>query len=116
MTPGPWRWADWRAQFGTLEGSNRNVLESKLAHGDAPGPVVREREDEVFEVIRLDEPTVEDYDPDDVELIRRAPELRHELLSLVDEFAGVLGPERVRMLRDLAIAEPSARVDGEALR
>ena len=57
--PGPWRWADWSATFGTLE-QERNTLEH--SPGSRPFPAVAERDRETTRVLRLEDPL--EIDPD----------------------------------------------------
>lgn len=57
--PGPWRWADWTAMFGTLE-QERNTLEH--SPGSPPFPAVAERDRETTRVLRLEDPL--EIDPD----------------------------------------------------
>jgi hypothetical protein len=45
-TPGPWRWGDWRTDFGLLESEFRLTLEHNPTHGAAPDPVQRDRRDD----------------------------------------------------------------------
>jgi hypothetical protein len=40
-TPGPWRWGDWRTDFGLLESEFRLTLEHNPTHGAAPDQVAR---------------------------------------------------------------------------
>lgn len=53
-TPGPWRWGDWSANFGTLE-KERHVLEHAPSYGAFP--VVRQRDIDggAIEVLRLED-------------------------------------------------------------
>ena len=53
-TPGPWRWGDWSANFGTLE-QERHVLEHAPSYGAFP--VVRQRDIDggAIEVLRLED-------------------------------------------------------------
>ena len=49
-TPGPWRWGDWSATFGTPE-MERNALEHSPGHGPFPNP--ERRDIEAIGVLRL---------------------------------------------------------------
>ena len=52
-TPGPWRWGDWTAHFGTPE-EYRDTLEHSPEHG--PFPAIVRREAESTRVLSLQEP------------------------------------------------------------
>jgi hypothetical protein len=55
-TPGPWRWADWSAPFGTDEQPDRMlVLGRNLTQGDSAVPYIRQRTDGAHLVLRVDE-------------------------------------------------------------
>jgi hypothetical protein len=58
--PGPWRWGDWSARFGTPE-QERNTLEYSPDHGPFPAPA-RLRDEESRPVLRLEDSL--ECDPD----------------------------------------------------
>lgn len=72
-TPGPWRWGDWSSNFGTLE-QERNTLERAPGYGEFP--VIRQRDDEADEVLRLLDPLEiagDDYPANAAHIARHDP-------------------------------------------
>lgn len=99
-TIGPWRWADWSADYGRVEnGDIRRVLEYNPRHPGVLTPVMRCRDDDPLQILKIEDP--EDINPDDAELIRRAPELAEALHEMLDMFGGNMDQadyDRFRML------------------
>lgn len=104
-TPGPWRWGDWSAYFGTVECErSRSRLEYNPTHPGEPGAVVRYRGDAPQCVLQLDMDSNEEISDADRELVRRAPELRDALLEMLRDFGGNMDSGRYRELRALAFS------------
>lgn len=81
-TPGPWRWGDWRAEFGTEERPDlldRRTLERHPSAGDCV-PIVRRRDEPgVVQILTVSDP-MESFD--DAVFIMRS---RTYIDVLVDE-------------------------------
>lgn len=86
MTPGPWRFGDWSAVFGTMEDPDHlHVLERNLTHAGT-GPYVCGRADGRYQVLRLEEPIESAGDRDGIPYLRNtAPEIVAVLRALVAE-------------------------------
>jgi len=97
-TPGPWRWGDWSATFGTRE-QHRDSLEYSPTHKDDPTPVIRTPSDTITRVLKVEDR--DEMSDDDAELIRRAPELRDALAEMLRDFGGNMDSARFRELRAL---------------
>lgn len=54
-TPGPWRWGDWRAEFGLIESEFRLTLERNRLHGSAAHAVRRDRDDDCVRVLKVED-------------------------------------------------------------
>jgi hypothetical protein len=72
-TPGPWRWADWHAIFGTWEDpKNRRVLEQNPRYDFRNSMIIPEKDVRTERVIDLAD-IREVYKEADLELIEHAP-------------------------------------------
>lgn len=76
-TPGPWRWGDWSATFGTLE-EEPYVLERAPMFG--PFPAIRHAEDQAVAVLRTEM-------ADEESAANRAYIARHDATRALDEIA-----------------------------
>lgn len=113
-TPGPWRWADWSAEFGTREVEDRKAyLEHNPRHGRDPGCVVREREEpRCVKVMSIGENYVEHAieNPEDRRLIAAVPELAQAIHDLLDDYGGNMEVAEYERLRALAGPRSPVRV------
>ncbi len=90
-TPGPWRWADWDATFGTQE-STRCVLEHSQTHGATERAVVRLGTDECESVLRAEDNDINDGDK------RFIAHARTDIPALLDAYEAQA--VRIRELED----------------
>lgn len=112
-TPGPWRWSDWSATFGTIESKERrNTL---TGDDDRPtAPQIAKRTGSGRFILHVDDP----IDHHDAAFIAAAPALLRSLLSHVAKLeaqlatAATLALERYQECEELhaAMGEPNQQV------